>query len=120
MFIKGSCRQCLNAGVYKLLCPYLKIMSFLDTLNALQGSLKSSVPSHSKLSLRRSCRQRLNAHNDRRRKRVGGEGVSGGDGRSVYRGRGRPRRGGGRRGRGRRPRGESSEVCRRTRKGWHL
>jgi len=55
----------------------------------------------------RSCRQRLNAHNDRRRKRVGGDG-GGGEGRSPYRGRGRPRRGGARRGRGRRKRGDSS------------
>jgi len=49
----------------------------------------------------------LNAHNDRRRKRVGGD-SGGGEGRSPYRGRGRPRRGGARRGRGRRKRGDSS------------
>lgn len=59
--------------------------------------------------MRRSCRQRLNAHNDRRRKRVGGEGS---EARSSYRGRGRPRNArGGRRGRGRRKKDSDEVSC---------
>ena len=59
--------------------------------------------------MRRSCRQRLNAHNDRRRKRVGGDGS---EARSSYRGRGRPRHArGGRRGRGRRKKDTDEASC---------
>ncbi|KAK9832813.1 hypothetical protein WJX81_003940 [Elliptochloris bilobata] len=78
---------------------------------------------------RRSCRQRLNAHNDRRRKRVGGDGGS--ELRSSYRGRGRPRQvRGGRRRSSRRKKGgsdedeedseEQEEACSEDSAGWTM